>query len=119
MGGGAEGRLGREEEAFGREGQAKVSMGARHAPLPLPGPSLAPHGLGLDLFPYLVISRLISAPGQRIHSSERNVALHIPGATSGRRTARVWHLAVARCTQHVSQCTGTVLLYALLSERVQ
>jgi hypothetical protein len=41
---------------------------------------------------------------RRRSASERNVALHI----SGRRTARVWHLAVARCTQHVSQYTGTV-----------
>ena len=82
---------GGEGQAFGRERQAKVSMGARHAPVPLPGPSLAPHGSSLDPFPYMAFLGAGTGSG-------RNVALHILRRHPGCRTARVsvtWQLHVA------------------------
>jgi hypothetical protein len=80
---------GGEEQAFGRERQAKVSMGARHAPVPLPGPSLAPHGSSLDRFPYMALLGAGTA-------SERTVALPISGATPV--VAQLACLALGSCT---------------------
>ena len=82
---------GRVEEVFGMERQAKVSMGgARH--LPLPGPSLASHGFGLDHFPFMApVQGCILRKGMWLCPSPAPLRLS--------HSSRVWHLAVARTLQ--------------------